>query len=145
MLTAEPDLVWCDGKAEDRNYASRTGFRFVRESVGAGRDKRAVWPRLLGDTLMVKVDLTHVELDLTLPDGKRVRNDYLDDVLEVTLWCGLRNARSAWPAVRFVQYELVGESMFQHLAGLYSLEKVAAPEPYESGEQVQLSTHRAHR
>lgn len=145
MLTTEPNVIWCDGKPQDRNYASLTGFRFVRETTGSGRNRRSIWPRLAGDTLLVKVDLTKVQLEWTLPDGRRVPNTYLDTLLEVTLWCGLKNARSAWPEIRYVDYTLVGDPKFNHLGGLYSLEKVSPPEPYGNGEEVDLSAYRAGR
>lgn len=121
MLTVQPNLVWCDGKAQDRNGAVVAGIKFKLTSnpAPARADTTA-------DTLRVIVDLA------AFAQGGRHPDEYDHYLLTSTLWCGLRNARLRWPRVRFVQYVVQGHQAFAHYSDVYSLEHVA---PSEAPEQ----------
>jgi hypothetical protein len=81
LLTTRPNLVWCDGKAQDRNAAAHYGIRFERGE----RTEQAT----AGDTLQVVVDLS------AFAKGAQHPNRYDEVLLTATLWCGLRNAKSS--------------------------------------------------
>lgn len=113
LRTVEPNVVWCDGKPQDRNSAVVAGIKFELT-----RKARAD----TSDTLHVVVNLS------AFAQGER-RPDEIDHrLLTSTLWCGLRNARLRWPEVRFVQYEVQGQETLAHYSGVYPLERVAPPE-----------------
>ena len=116
-LTTRPNLVWCDGKAQDRNAAAHYGIRFDRRE----RTEQAT----AGDTLQVIVDLS------TFAKGGRHPDRYDEILLTSTLWCGLRNAKAGQPEVRFVHYAIEGSAVFASYAGTYALERVPAPEGSE--------------
>ena len=50
--------------------------------------------------------------------------EYAAREVALTLWCGLRNVRAAWPSVKYVQYKLEGNLYLVHYAGIYRLETV---------------------
>jgi hypothetical protein len=105
LLTVAPNaIVSSSGVPEDRNLASAQGIKFVCTQAG--------------DTLVVEVDLKAAKP--SDPDPK-----YAARGVGIVLWCGLRNARSAWPKVRHVQYKLEGDTYLLHYAGIYDLEKVS--------------------
>ena len=115
LLTTRPNLVWCNGKAEDRNGAAREGIRFERE-------ERRPEEVTATDTLQVIVDLS------TFAKGAQHPDRYDEELLTATLWCGLRNAKAGWPEVRFVRYAIEGSAVFASYSGIYALERIPAVE-----------------
>ncbi len=147
MLTTAPNLIWCDAKAQNRNLAAEYGIKFVREGAEKAGTGGVAFPRLVGDTLMVKVDLTGARRSSTSPYGEINEDSFVDWLVEITLWCGLRNARQRWPTVRYVRYFVQGDRIFHQHAGLYSLEGMAPPERflYADRDSVRLGKYRVRR
>ena len=117
LLTVQPNLIWCDGKAQDRNNAARAGIRF-KPGESPGGTKRAIE----GDTLHVVVDLSAFTV------GPQGPERYEEELVTTTLWCGLRNAKLRWPEVRFVRYTVEGSKPFEIFTGTYGLQNVPPPE-----------------
>ncbi len=120
LLTVAPNLLHWDKRPagqppqpENRNLASLAGIRFAIARVeNPPGPKRAV---LRGDTLGVAVDVQAV--------SPWPFDEPLDQVIPATLWCGLLNARQAWPKVRFVDYEItaIPSLNLTRYNGVYSL------------------------
>lgn len=109
LYTTRPNLIWCDGKGQDRNEASLMGIHF-------GDLSRSM------DTLNVTVNLD----SFPSPNGGKILSQYAHELLTTTLWCGLVNARQNWPKIHYVQYRMDGDPQFSSYAGVYYLEKVPA-------------------
>ena len=112
-LTVAPDSVLCDNRTENRNMAALLGIRFSIQRVPDGYGRMLTV--LHGDTLQVHVEIPSV--------AKWPFDESEDDVICATLWCGLLNARQAWPAVRFVEYRVHGDATFdfRKYGGVFSL------------------------
>src|SRR5262245_8288409 len=92
QLTVAPNaIVSSGGGPADRNLGSARGIRF-------GCAER-------GDSLVVRVDLSGVKRHQETPETAKLDAQRLAEEVSLTLWCGLRNARAAWPSVRYVCYE----------------------------------------
>jgi len=117
LLTAAPNLVYCDGRTENRNFAALAGIRFTMERRPTAYGKRETVLR--GDTLSVSIEFE--------PPSSWTYDELQEDVFTATLWCGLLNARQAWPEVQFVEYDLSGStlSQFAKYEGIYSIADVA--------------------
>jgi hypothetical protein len=133
LMTTQANLIWCDGKAQDRNEASMRGIRFLMEGP-------------------VTADTLHIVVDLSAYEGRATSFD--QGILTQTLWCGLVNARQNWPRVHFVTYSVrngpqnaEGRSPYSSLEGTYSLKTVPQLESpadwfYKSGPKA-LEEHRS--
>jgi hypothetical protein len=112
-LTVAPNaIISSSGKPVERNQASSRGIRLACA--------------VAGDTLRVHVDLSHLKFvrgGLQPQDWER---PIVKAEVALTLWCGLRNARGAWPSVRFVRYDIPGHTDFARYSGIYKLERVRA-------------------
>jgi hypothetical protein len=116
-LTVAPNaIISSSGVAVDRNLASAQGIRFLCTQAE--------------DTLVVKVDLTAAK-----PSDPKPK--YAARGVALVLWCGLRNARAAWPSVRYVQYKLEGDEYLIRYAGVYDLKRV---HPYVAKDTWDLAT-----
>jgi len=113
LLTVTDNLVWCDGKAQNRNLASQVGIQFLR-AWATGPDRGAA-TAFLSDTLQV---------DLRVPDAPKPPNVTIDDVVAATMWCGLLNASQLWPSIRYVEYRIADDSQFAEFAGVYSVKGI---------------------
>jgi hypothetical protein len=100
---------------EDRNAASQAGIRFEPHD-GTPDSTGQTCPGLTGVTLRVHVDLGELE-----PDS------WNDEVVALTLKCGILNARRRWPRVRWLEYSVEGNPAYGAFAGVYSLEAVDLP------------------
>jgi hypothetical protein len=109
LYTTRPNAILCDGKPQNRNAASKLGIFFVDETVPSRSGFERVQPRLSGDTLKVVLDATAVRIPPDNPPGLNAYRDWDEEVLSLTLWSGLRNARVRWPKIRFVEYTVRGE------------------------------------
>jgi hypothetical protein len=106
------------------NAVISSGGMPVDRNVAAARNIQLTCVERL-DTLVVQVDLSAVHRRQSTPataewDAKRFAEE-----LALTLWCGLRNARPAWPDVRYVRYDVVGDPALSRYSGLYDLSPVA--------------------
>jgi hypothetical protein len=118
LHTVAPNIVSCDGRSENRNMAALVGLRFSVDRMPSSYGRQRTILR--GDTLQVSVAIA--------PVAKWPFDESEEDVYSATLWCGLLNARQAWPAVRFVEYTMQS-SVAPTLAkyqGVYSLADVDA-------------------
>jgi hypothetical protein len=117
-LTTAPNHVLCDGRIENRNLAARAGIGFTVETV---LDPHS------NDMLTAMKDTLRVTVTLGEPDESL--NPTIDAIVQATLWCGLLNARQAWPNVKCVEY-VVDRADLRALGGVYTLdglESSAAP------------------
>ena len=132
-LTVAPNLVWCDRRAANRNLASIAGIGFELEtgpdSLGGGMIT------ILRDTLRIAV---------TIGTPQESLDAALAHILTATLWCGLMNARQAWPTVRYVEYSIEHEN-WKSLSGVYSLEELrsSAPNRWDKKSMDALNARRA--
>ena len=111
-LTVAPNLLWCDGRAQNRNLAAVAGIGFVVETV----------PDRFGEGVVTALrDTLHVTVKLGVADPDRTLNSSIATILAATLWCGLLNARQVWPEVKFVEY-LVEDTTLSRHSGVYSLD-----------------------
>ena len=122
-MTTQPNHVRCDRRIENRNLAARAGIAFTVETVPDVYGGAAV--TAMKDTLRVTVTFGTPEESL---------NPKFDDILQATLWCGLLNARQAWPAVKFIEYSIEKPEL-RAWSGIYSLEGVASSAAPRWGEQ----------
>jgi len=115
-LTVAPNLVWCDGRPENRNLAAVAGISF---SIETAPDRFGGPPvTALQDTLRIVI---------SVGSPTETLNSSLEDILEATLWCGLQNTRQVWPKVRVVEYVVAHKSL-SSLGGMYSLEGLDSSE-----------------
>lgn len=111
QLTVAPNaIVSSSGVPVDRNLAHERGIRFVCAE--------------LADTLAVRVDLSAVKRRDATPELAEWDAKLFAQEAALALWCGLRNARSAWPIVRYVFYEIEGDTSLSRYTGVYSLSAV---------------------
>lgn len=117
LLTSAPNLVSCDGRTENRNFAALAGIHFTIERRRTGYV--LLETVLQGDTLRVTVETEH--------PSSWTYNEPLEDVFAASLWCGLLNARQAWPQVQFVDYRIAGNAAQQYVnyQGVYSLADIS--------------------
>jgi len=112
-LTASPNaVVMSSGTVADRNAAVHEKIRLV--------------PSQRSDTLFVRVDVPMDDLPPAESQQGWLRNRRIETAA-ITLWCGLRNARTAWPKTRYVRYEVHGTRELDRYTGLYPLEAVVPP------------------
>src|SRR5262245_45184253 len=116
LLTVADNLVWCDGKSQNRNLAAEVGIQFLR-AWETGPDQGAA-TAFLSDTLQV---------DVQVPDAEKPPNVTVDDVVAATMWCGLLNASQLGPSIRYVEYRIAVDSQFAIYSGVYSLEGIEWP------------------
>ena len=112
-LTVSPNCIMQgSGQPVDRNAA-------VDEKIGFAAIQRA-------DTLFVVVDVSLVVLP-PAGDASEWLRTTREETVAMTLWCGLRNARGAWPKARYVKYNLVGNRELSRYSGTYSLDSIIPP------------------
>jgi hypothetical protein len=113
MLTvAKNAIVMSSGVPQDRNQAVAAKIRFHATQQA--------------DTLIVSVDVSALDLPAIGSEQKGLRV-YREQTFAMTLWCGLRNARAAWPKARVVEYRVDGNTDLERYTGFYSLEDVKPP------------------
>jgi hypothetical protein len=95
-LTVAPNaIVMSSGQPVDCNIAAQAKIRLQANQNA--------------DSLFVSVDAPKETPSITIA---------------MTLWCGLRNVRRAWPKVRYVIYRLPQRGGLEKYSGLYDLEPV---------------------
>ncbi len=129
LLTTRSNSIPCDTGAQDRNAAAREKIVFVDEGpdVSTRLDRR--WPRIRGDTLEVRVDLSAMAATRA-PKSGAIR-DWQEYVLTAALYCGIANVRGCEPAIRFVKYMVEGDERFARYSGTYAVsDSIGAEVPF---------------
>jgi hypothetical protein len=142
LQTVAPGRAANDSCQVDRNAASKAGILF---QLGAGTPDSTgrTCPGLAGDTLRVDVDLSATTLPADPSDIEmKALTMWLDELVPLTLKCGLYNARRRWPRVRFLEYRILGSEKYVDFSGVYDLQSIELPRgPFQDRERLTPSAH----
>lgn len=128
-LTVAANTITTGDGTSNRNAANLLGIQLTFPMPPATNRWRRSAPRgVFGDTLRVAIDLSKTEEATQLQDKASITRGFLrKDIVPLTLFSMLENARRGWPRIKHLHVEVVGPDEFKDLAGTYSLERIPDP------------------
>ena len=128
-LTVAANTIATGDGTSNRNAANLLGVQLSFPMAPAKQWRQPPPRGLFGDTLRVVMDLSKTDAAAGLKDEMDVaRAAYpRKEIVSLTLFSMLENARRGWPRVKHLTVEVQGSDEFKDLAGTYSLEGTPAP------------------
>jgi hypothetical protein len=128
-LTVAANTITTGDGTSNRNAANLLGVQLSFPAAPSQPWRQASPRGLFGDTLRVSMDLSKTGEAARLKDEMDARRMAYPrkEVLSLTLFSMIENARRGWPRVKHLTVEVQGSDEFKDLAGTYSLESTPAP------------------
>jgi len=127
-LTVAANTITTGEGTSNRNAANLLGIQLTFPMPPQTNRWRRSAPRgVFGDTLRVAIDLSKTDETTRLQKASITRGFQRKDIVPLTLFSMLENARRGWPQIKNLHVEVIGPDEFKDLAGTYSLERI--PEP----------------
>jgi len=127
-LTIAANAIATGDGTSNRNAANLLGIQLTFPMPPAQKWRRSSPRGVFGDTLRVAIDLSKTEEATHLQGKASITRGFLrKDIVPLTLFSMLENARRGWPRIKNLHVEVIGPDEFKDLAGTYTLERIPDP------------------
>ena len=126
-LTVAANTITTGDGTSNRNAANLLGIQLTFPMPPAQKWRRSAPRGVFGDTLRVAIDLSKTDETTRLQKASITAGFQRKDIVPLTLFSMLENARRGWPRIKNLHVEVIGPDEFKDLAGTYPLERIPDP------------------